>query len=84
MAHRILDFNVAHLDVALTSRPDIAVTHYPLNYQIIDSQFLQIARETPPISVPTVPSQSRAQCWRNEPVGNIVPMYAATPEPRIL
>jgi len=34
LAHRILDFDVAHLDVALACRAYIAVTHYPLDDKI--------------------------------------------------
>ena len=40
LAHRMLNFYVAYLDVALPGRAYIAVTQYPLYYEIIDAQFL--------------------------------------------
>jgi hypothetical protein len=40
LAHRILNFYVANLDVALPGRANIAVTQYPLDHEIIDAQFL--------------------------------------------
>jgi hypothetical protein len=40
LAHRILNFYVAYLDVALPGRAYIAVTQYSLYYEIIDAQFL--------------------------------------------
>ena len=52
LAHRILNFYVAHLDVALLGRAYNTVTQYPLNHQIIDAQFLEIGRKSPPIGVP--------------------------------
>jgi hypothetical protein len=64
LAHRILNFYVAYLDVALLGRAYITVTQYPLNHQIIDAQFLEIGRKSPPIGLPAVPFQSRLlQSW---------------------
>ena len=40
MAHRILNFHVAYLDVAFLGRAHIAVTQCALDHQIIDAQFL--------------------------------------------
>ena len=40
LAHRVLNFHVAHLDVTFLGCAHIAVTQYSLDYQIIDAQLL--------------------------------------------
>jgi hypothetical protein len=52
--------------------PNIVVTQYPLNHQIIDAQFFQIGRQSPPIGVPTLSFQSGLfQTWLDDSVGEI-------------
>jgi|HubBroStandDraft_6_1064221.scaffolds.fasta_scaffold09613_1 hypothetical protein len=78
LAHRILNFYVAYLDVALLGRAYITVTQYPLNHQIIDAQFLEIGRKSPPIGVPAVPFQSRLlQSWLDDSVGESAQVHWA-------
>jgi hypothetical protein len=40
LAHRVLNFHVAHLDVTFLGCAHIAVAQYSLDHQIIDAKFL--------------------------------------------